>query len=198
MYIYSMSNFLLFPTPNPPTYMHAITYSCSKHSCPAISSITSISVGFIFNICFKLSKVGFIFNICFKLSKSVGGCPWKLSPANTQYAIHLITSQKAENATEVTKTLQNMTNTSFHVKTVQRALRGTRIKAVTKQKWPFLSKKHRRLRMDFAEAHGIAEFWEMVQKEWNDIPTSVCQNLIESMPRRVQAVLQAKGGYTKY
>ena len=47
-------------------------------------------------------------------------------------------------------------------------------------------------------ASGIAELWERVQKEWNDIPASVCQNLIESMPRRVHAVLQAKGGYTKY
>ena len=68
------------------------------------------------------------------ISKSVGGHPRKLSPANTQYAIHLITSQKAEIATEVTKTLQDMSSTFFHVKTVQRALRGTGMKAVTKQK----------------------------------------------------------------
>jgi len=45
---------------------------------------------------------------------------------------------------------------------------------------------------------GIVELWERAQKEWNDIPASVCQNLGESMPRRIQAVLQAKGGYTKY
>ena len=30
------------------------------------------------------------------------------------------------------------------------------------------------------------------------IGAEVCQNLIESMPRRVAAVLKAKGGYTKY
>ena len=29
-------------------------------------------------------------------------------------------------------------------------------------------------------------------------PVEECQKLIESMPRRVQAVLKAKGGYTKY
>jgi len=45
---------------------------------------------------------------------------------------------------------------------------------------------------------GIAELWERAQKEWNDIPASVFQNLVESMPRRIQTVLQAKGGYTKY
>jgi len=36
------------------------------------------------------------------------------------------------------------------------------------------------------------------QKEWNDIPAFVCQNLVENMPRRIQAVLQAKRGFTKY
>ena len=45
---------------------------------------------------------------------------------------------------------------------------------------------------------SIQELWERVQDEWNKIPTSVCQNLIESMPRRIEAVLKAKGGYTKY
>jgi len=45
---------------------------------------------------------------------------------------------------------------------------------------------------------GIAELWGRAQKEWNDIPASFCQNLVESRPRRIQAVLQAKGGCTKY
>jgi hypothetical protein len=45
---------------------------------------------------------------------------------------------------------------------------------------------------------GILELWERVEEEWNKIDAEVCQNLIESMPRRVEAVLKAKGGYTKY
>jgi hypothetical protein len=48
------------------------------------------------------------------------------------------------------------------------------------------------------EPKGILELWERIEKEWEKIPASVCQNLIESMPRRVEAVLRAKGGYTKY
>ena len=39
-------------------------------------------------------------------------------------------------------------------------------------------------------ASEIAELWERVQEEWEAIPASVCQNLISSMPRGVQAVLQ--------
>ena len=45
---------------------------------------------------------------------------------------------------------------------------------------------------------GILELWERVEEEWNKIDAGVCQNLIESMPRRVAAVKQANGGYTKY
>ncbi|KIK72315.1 hypothetical protein PAXRUDRAFT_180909, partial [Paxillus rubicundulus Ve08.2h10] len=45
---------------------------------------------------------------------------------------------------------------------------------------------------------GIEELWERVQVEWERISASECQKLIESMPRRVEAVIKAKGGYTKY
>jgi transposase len=45
---------------------------------------------------------------------------------------------------------------------------------------------------------GIIELWERIETEWNKIEPKVCQDLIESMPRRVQAVINAKGGYTKY
>jgi transposase len=47
-------------------------------------------------------------------------------------------------------------------------------------------------------AKGVHELWERLVKEWNAIPPEVCQNLIESMPRRIQAVLKANGGHTKY
>ena len=46
--------------------------------------------------------------------------------------------------------------------------------------------------------NGMLELWERVEEEWNKIEAKVCQNLIESMPRRVAAVLKADGGHTKY
>ena len=45
---------------------------------------------------------------------------------------------------------------------------------------------------------GIHALWERVQVEWEKIPPEVCVGLIESMPRRIQAVIKAKGGNTKY
>lgn len=45
---------------------------------------------------------------------------------------------------------------------------------------------------------GVHELWDRVVSEWEKIPPKVCQNLIESMPRRIQAVIKAKGGHTKY
>ena len=45
---------------------------------------------------------------------------------------------------------------------------------------------------------GVHELWNRLVEEWNKIPPEVCQRLIESMPRRIQAVLKANGGHTKY
>ena len=60
----------------------------------------------------------------------------------------------------------------------------------------------RMLKMKIAEypepPKGMLELWERAEAEWNKIEKEACQNLIESMPRRVEAVIKAKGGYTKY
>ena len=48
------------------------------------------------------------------------------------------------------------------------------------------------------EPEGMLELWKRVEVEWGKIGPEVCQNLIESMPRQVAAVIRAKGGYTKY
>ena len=45
---------------------------------------------------------------------------------------------------------------------------------------------------------SIWDIWKRVVEVWNNIPSEVCQNLIESMPRRLEAVITAKGGHTKY
>lgn len=42
------------------------------------------------------------------------------------------------------------------------------------------------------------ELWKRCEVEWEKIPKEVCQNLIRGMPKRVAAVLRAKGGHTKY
>jgi transposase len=45
---------------------------------------------------------------------------------------------------------------------------------------------------------GVHELWERVQVEWEKISKEECMHLIESMPRRLAAVLKAKGSYSKY
>ena len=48
------------------------------------------------------------------------------------------------------------------------------------------------------QAKGVWEIWERAAEVWEGIEPEVCQNLIESMPRRLEAVIKAKGGHTKY
>ncbi len=45
---------------------------------------------------------------------------------------------------------------------------------------------------------GILELWERIESTWNEITVQTCQNLINSMPRRVMDVIKAKGRWTKY
>jgi transposase len=42
------------------------------------------------------------------------------------------------------------------------------------------------------------EQWEALQNELKEENKVLCQNLIASMPQRIQAVINAKGGHTKY
>lgn len=46
------------------------------------------------------------------------------------------------------------------------------------------------------KSKNLNELWEKVKNAWYSIPT--CLNLVESMPRRCQAVINAKGSTTKY
>ena len=59
---------------------------------------------------------------------------------------------------------------------------------------------HLKMKLDEYEhpPNSLHQLWGRVEKEWEKIDKSVCQNLIESMPRRLAAVIKAKGGYTKY
>ncbi|KIJ09617.1 hypothetical protein PAXINDRAFT_87233 [Paxillus involutus ATCC 200175] len=61
--------------------------------------------------------------------------------------------------------------------------------------WGYLK---RRLAEHEHPPNGMEQLWERIEVEWNKIPAAMCQGLIESMPRRVKAVLKAKGGSTKY
>jgi transposase len=102
------------------------------------------------------------------LSKSLGGRPSILSDANIRHAVHLITTQKAETATQVAKTLGNIIQSSVSSKTVARHLKQVGMKAVVKKKRPLLTAKHRKARLEFAEAHKdwTREDWKCVI--WSD------------------------------
>ena len=45
---------------------------------------------------------------------------------------------------------------------------------------------------------GVHELWDRVVVEWGNISVEECQKWVDSMPRRIQAVIKAKGGHTKY
>lgn len=56
----------------------------------------------------------------------------------------------------------------------------------------------RKLAAQPTQPTGMLDLWQRVEEEWEAIGQDVVINLIDSMPRRVEAVLKAKGGPTKY
>ena len=45
---------------------------------------------------------------------------------------------------------------------------------------------------------SMNQLWERIELEWNNINAETCRILIDSMPRRMMAVIKARGGYIKY
>lgn len=45
---------------------------------------------------------------------------------------------------------------------------------------------------------NLDELWEVVQREWENLDKEFLESLYKSMPRRVCALKDARGSYTKY
>jgi hypothetical protein len=45
---------------------------------------------------------------------------------------------------------------------------------------------------------NLAELWDALVEEWGNIEPDYIKRLYESMLQRVEALLKAKGGHTKY
>jgi transposase len=59
--------------------------------------------------------------------------------------------------------------------------------------WDYMKrKKHLRL------PKSTEELWLVLQDVWANLPAKCLQILCASVPRRIDAVLKAKGGHTKY
>jgi hypothetical protein len=55
-----------------------------------------------------------------------------------------------------------------------------------------------RVRKRREQPKNIDELAASVIEEWRNLPITTIHNLIESMPRRVEAGINAKGRHTKY
>src|ERR1700761_9073854 len=102
------------------------------------------------------------------MSKTLGGHPKKLTESNIRLGLCAISSGKADTAIQVHKILQDKTNEDLSVQTVRRGLKQAGMKSTVKTTRPFLSKHHRRERLDFAIAHKdwtVADWKRLI---WSD------------------------------
>ena len=108
-------------------------------------------------LCISLGSLGTLFIMllvsALELSqsytlKSLGGYPIKLTSANITYAKRLIHVQKADNAVQVTTSLEDVINQSISSQTVRHSLCKAGIRPVVKKKCSLLKLSHRRERLD--------------------------------------------------
>ncbi len=57
--------------------------------------------------------------------------------------------------------------------------------------WDILKQKERKV-------SNIHQLRDVTMEEWNRTPVATCGALVNSMPKRVKAVLENNGGHTKY
>jgi len=50
----------------------------------------------------------------------------------------------------------------------------------------------------WAPPASVDELWGQVLVAWDRTPSEVCRNVVESKPRRIGAVIKAKGAQTKH
>lgn len=44
----------------------------------------------------------------------------------------------------------------------------------------------------------ITDLWQRVQEQWYSITPEYCENVVLSMPKRIQTITKVKGSWTKY
>ena len=157
-------------------HCHVTSLFCTKehnsHMLDAGQSTCSISAATGINP-FTISRL--CFKECSELQKSTDGCLKKLSPSNIHHAIHLISTQRAENAVQVTKTLTNIINQPLSPSTTCLHLKKAGMKAVVKTKRPLLSARHRKVHLDFAYAHKDWTLDDWKRVVWSDVTKINCQ-----------------------
>ena len=116
----------------------------SGHSGEAIAKQVGVSPSAVSTLCSRKHST---------LPKAIGGCSSKLSPANIRHSHHLITSDKAENAVQVTKALANIIDQPLFANTVCLHLKKSGIEAVVKTKCPILSARHCKVHLEFTYTH---------------------------------------------
>ncbi len=55
-----------------------------------------------------------------------------------------------------------------------------------------------KLKVEERKVSNIHQLHDVVMEEWKRIPVATCEALVNSVPKRVKAVLENNGGHTKY
>jgi len=162
-----------------------------------VGSTVKHSQSVMFWACFSFFGLGPIVS----LSGRVNGAAYRETLAT--YAIPTVQAQERQTKKKI---FFQEDNAPAHTATVARSFLSQRVKLLP---WPAQSPDlnpienlwsiiEDGIRKRNPQPSNLKQLEKMVKEEWNAIPRDIYRNLIASMPRRIEAVISAKGGPTKY
>ncbi len=57
---------------------------------------------------------------------------------------------------------------------------------------------HPQRKVEERKVSNINQLRDVIMEEWKRTPVETCEALVNSMPKRIKAVLENNGGHTKY
>ena len=102
------------------------------------------------------------------LAKPKAGRPSKLTPYDKRKLVRDMSSGRIQTAVDAAKELSNTMETQLHPEAIRRVLRKSGLKAIKKKKKPFLSRKHRQQRLEFARKYSNWTPEDFKRVIWSD------------------------------
>ncbi len=95
---------------------------------------------------------------------------------------------------EITTWAQEYLQKTLSVNTIHRAIRRCRLKLYRSKKKPYLNmiQKHRR------RPKTVEQLEACIRQEWDNIPIPKLEQLVSSVPRRLQTVIKRRGDATQW
>lgn len=89
-------------------------------------------------------------------------------------------------------------NTTYKIKKLWLPANSPDLNTIENIWYTLKTRLHKQFTNTERRPHSANELWEVMQEEWEAIDQEVFDNLVDSMPECIEAVISAERGHTKW